>query len=258
MNPTQSTTQPPLHVIIAAHGSSFHPGGVEAAEMCRDAVLQSGAPCATVRCAFWKGGDLNIRDAIDACPPGRVLVIPLLMGDGFFASKVFPQALGVEPHHDWQERGVHTVRVAAPAGLHPGFSSLLAAQAEKILQAHPDASLVLAAHGTERDPESGRRIYELADELAPLFHAHQRPLHVGFLDQAPLLETLLPTITTPTCVILPWFAADGYHAADDIPALVADHARVPVTVLPSVGPLLFPAICTHLVQAAYVNDPVSL
>lgn len=253
-----SDPQHALHVILAAHGSSFHTGGADVAALCQQHLVASKLPFASVRCAFWKGGELALADAIDACPPGRVLIIPLLMNDGYFARQQFPRALGVEPHDRWQQRGARHVRLASPAGMHPAFSALLHETTDAIFRDYPSAALILAAHGTERDPRSSERIYALAEELRPKAIAQQRDLHIAFLDEAPLLETILPTITAPHGVIVPWFAADGAHAGEDIPALVREHATQPITVLPSIGPLLFPAICAQLVRdaLAWTTDPL--
>lgn len=238
-----------LSVIIAAHGSSSHSGGADVAERCRQQLEQTGTITGALLCAFWKGEGLHLRDAIAQCPAGYVLIIPLLMSDGYFGETVFPREFGVPVQTvGWTKYGSHHVRLSPPAGLDPRFDTLMTDIAMSVLTREPVPRLVLTGHGTERDPRSSRRLYELVAELRKRGDADTSMLSVAFLDEAPTLHEVLQEDDRPA-FILPWFAADGAHAGEDIPAIVARWGGK-AEISASVGARLFPLICASRVHDA--------
>lgn len=262
-----------LSVIIAAHGSSHHQGGASVAERCRTQLLDAGFVTGDVLVALWKGEGLRLNQAIAACPPGYVLIIPLLMNDGYFGEKVFPREFGSPVQTEgWQRQGDHHVRLSPPAGLDPRFDALVLEQALDVLRRADKPRLILTGHGTERDPRSSRRLHDLVAQIRSAAPDAASRLQIAFLDESPTIQEALRQAPTdslrqahakalhevntlnhaqseaPT-VILPWFSADGAHAGEDIPAAVEDWGGSAV-VLPSVGASLFPTICESRARAA--------
>lgn len=240
---------PALSVIIVAHGSSYHPGGANLAAACCEHVRDTTPPSGAILSAVWKGTGLHLHDAVDACPPGHVLFIPLVMNDGYFGTRVFPRALDLPlATEGWTTRGDHHLRLSPPLGLDPRFDTLVRAQAQSVLR-DPSQRLVVVAHGTERDADSSRRVYALQAQLHGDIADSQARVRVAFLDQQPTLHEVLREEHLGSTTLLPWFAADGQHAAVDIPEIV-DAWNRPATLLPSVGALLFPSLCEARVRDA--------
>lgn len=248
---------PALSVIIVAHGSSYHSGGAELAAACCEHVRETTPPSGVVLAAVWKGEGLHLHDAIDACPPGYVLFIPLVMNDGYFGTQVFPRALDLEVRADgWTTRGPQHLRLSPPLGLDPRFDTLVRAQAKAVLD-DPSQRLIVVAHGTDRDADSSRRVRALQAQLHADIAGSEARVRVAFLDQQPTLHEVLresiheadSETNDDATTLLPWFAADGQHAGVDIPAIVGEWGR-PATILPSVGALLFPSLCEARVRDA--------
>jgi len=78
-----------------------------------------------------------------------------------------------------------------------------------------NTTLVLAGHGSTRNPDSAIPTYDLADTLAArgLF----AEIKAGFVKQEPKLAGVLATCTTETVVIVPNMACRGYITATVIP-----------------------------------------
>lgn len=243
-----------LSVIIAAHGSSFHPGGEIVAEACRQHLERTTHIGGALLCAFWKGDRLPLRDAIAQCPKGHVLILPLLMNDGYFGETVFPREFEVPVStRAWTQKNGHHVRLTPPAGLDPRFDQLVQTTVLRHL-AKPDERLILVSHGTERDPRSKRRAYELKQNVDRLHGEYANRLSVAFLDEDPRLMDALQQEHVGGTTVLPWFSADGAHAGVDIPDTLKAWGK-PATQLPSIGAQLFPIICEHRVHDVIQERP---
>lgn len=204
-----------------------------------------------VLCATWLGGELALKDALDVCPPGRVLILPLLMGEGWFADHVFPRELDVQrprPH-------LLSIEVAPPLGLNPYFEHYAVAATQVALDTHHAHQVLVVGHGTPRDPRSVERTLAIVEAIRAALHTEERPLWIraAFLDQSPTLDDILPLADTSPLVILPWFAAEGDHATMDIPTAVARHRMHATHILTSVGAEAFPLLCHQLVADALLS-----
>jgi len=80
----------------------------------------------------------------------------------------------------------------------------------------PDAALIIAAHGSSRNPDSSRPIRNQADELRGQDRFAQ--VLVGFLKEEPYLRDLLPTVQEKKVFIVPNMAFEGYNASQVLPA----------------------------------------
>ena len=241
--------QTPLHIVLAAHGSTEHDGSAAMVRACADAITRSGIASGVVLEAFLRGGPLALRDALDVCPAGDVLILPLLMNDGWFAEVAFPRELDAErprPH-------LRRVTLHPPLGLDPRFPRWVLASATQAAVDVQARRVLIVGHGTERDTRSARRTYEIASELRELITAQNiiRTIDVAFLDQEPRLGDVLQTYDDDEpLLVLPWFAADGMHASIDIPALIAQHRPQNTALTTSVGCQAFPVLAVEIVQQA--------
>lgn len=246
---------PPLHIILAAHGSTEHPGAAELVRACGDAIRTTALPgVGDIIEAFWLGGEFPLREALDRCPAGDALIVPLLMNDGYFSETVFPRELAPER----PRAHLRHVEVAPPLGLHPRFEPIVQQRMEAACLAHQARHVLLVGHGTERDARSARRTRELAEHAqnTPSIQAAGIRIDVAFLDQAPYLRDTLRDAPWPNdepLVLVPWFTADGAHAALDIPELVQRLRPAATIVEASVGAQAFPTLCREIVEERLVR-----
>ncbi len=156
----------------------------------------------------------------DPRPAGAALevVFPMFMAGGWFTRVQIPARLA--------EAGATGWRVLEPFGCDPGLHDLCVTLAR---EAGAD-QLILAAHGSFKSPVPS----DIARHVARRIAAEADMPHVaaGFIDQSPQLASLTGFGTGAVC--LPFFAAEGGHVADDIPAALAE-AGFQGRILPPVG-----------------------
>jgi sirohydrochlorin ferrochelatase len=146
------------------------------------------------------------------------VVFPMFMAGGWFTRVQIPARLA--------EAGATGWRVLEPFGCDPGLHDLCVTLAR---EAGAD-QLILAAHGSFKSPVPS----DIARHVARRIAAEADMPHVaaGFIDQSPQLASLTGFGTGAVC--LPFFAAEGGHVADDIPAALAE-AGFQGRILPPVG-----------------------
>lgn len=101
-----------------------------------------------------------------------------------------------------------------------------------------NGGLVLAAHGSNDQPQVNRRIEDLADEIRRrnLFAEVSAAFHQG----APGFATVLDRMHTTEVTVVPVMAADGYYARTMLPSELARNRR-----FPDVHVVITPALGTH-------------
>ena len=215
------------HVLLAAHGSSTHPGSMAGAWAlaCDWTLRRDELEIAGAYAAFWKA-EPSLRDAMGWLPAGPLVVLPLFMSEGFFTSRVLPTALGL--HEDAAFNAVHRVDGRAVAWMQPLGSddrlldavdgALVCAARERALEPGR-CTVVVVGHGTERDVRSSARVLELVERLRLSRRWHA--VHPAFIDQAPRLDAVAAQLQTSDTLLVPFFASEGMHVTDDLPSLVA-------------------------------------
>lgn len=146
----------------------------------------------------------------------RGVVFPLFMAGGWFTRVHLPGRLAAADGQGW--------RVLEPFGCDPALHDLTVrvareAEAERV---------ILAAHGSFQS----RVPSDIADHVADRIAATGLGTETGFIDQAPQLDTLRGR--GPGSVCLPFFAANGSHVTEDIPAALA-RAGFQGRILPAIG-----------------------
>lgn len=139
---------------------------------------------------------------------GSPLVFPFFMSNGWFTETALPARLELPRE-----------RILRPLGLDPSLPRFATPRLHEIARARgwrtDETEILVAAHGSASgriEPERCARVFaEALSRLTPW-----RGVHVGFLEQMPLLSDVASR-TGPKSLCIPFFAADGYHVARDIP-----------------------------------------
>ncbi|PRY21876.1 sirohydrochlorin ferrochelatase [Aliiruegeria haliotis] len=195
-----------IEALIVAHGQPSDPGPAEQA-------LREIADKVAAMLPGW-----HVQSATMAAPGEleRVLeqatdtpfVYPLFMSDGWFTETALPARLGIARD-----------RVLSPFGLSARLPVLATQSLSSIARdqgwQHQSTEILVAAHGSASGRENpASRTYRFAHALSLL--APWQRVRVGFLEQDPLLSAVAANCGHNT-ICVPFFAADGYHVACDIP-----------------------------------------
>lgn len=196
--------------MIAVHGIRGQAGGaLEHAER-----IAEGGRFGDVRVACLKGTPALAEVVADLA--GRnVILAPLLMADGYTLKAMKRKLAPVIPT-------LRSLTIADPLGMHPGL-------ADQMINAATDAcrkrswplartDLLIAAHGTKRDANSGRSSFDHVETIRAqkVFAA----VHTGFLDQDPTLKDVIAASSARHHVVVGLFIDRGEHGEEDIPAIL--------------------------------------
>jgi sirohydrochlorin ferrochelatase len=223
------------HALIVAHGQPSDPGPAARALEGLAERVQQALPGWRVRAAT-----LAEPGALARAVAGQAagVVFPMFMAGGWFTRVNIPAKLaeaGAQVGPDgWQ--------VLEPFGCDPAVHDLCIA----LVRDSGAAEVILAAHGSFKSPAPSDIAFHLADRIAGETGAQVR---AGFIDQEPQLSGL----TGFGEVCLPFFAAEGGHVSDDIPAALAA-AGFAGRILPPVG--LDPRVSGIIAAAIARGTPV--
>ena len=199
-------------LVIAVHGIRGQAGcAVEHAKR----IVGSGR-FADVRVACLKGGP-HLPDAVADLAGQNVVLAPLLIADGYTLKAMRSQLAPVQPM-------LRSLTVAPPLGLHPRLADLIVDTARDACHAHgwkpADTDLLIAAHGTRRDPNSGKSAFDHVETIRArrLFAAVRN----GFLDQDPTLAEVTAASRAYHHVAVGLFIDRGEHGEEDIPGILKE------------------------------------
>ncbi|MBR0830277.1 hypothetical protein JQ596_32705 [Bradyrhizobium manausense] len=165
-------------------------------------------------------GAPTIREALQTLVADRVLVYPLFASNGYFTRDRLVQIL------DEANDAGRSVEMLTPLGLDPGLPSVVMQQARGAAQEHglaPGAcTMILLAHGSQRNPASRQSTEELARAIER--HGVFRKVEVAFLEEQPSLDDAAAAVAGPG-VVVGVFSGEGLHGARDAPGLVARLGR---------------------------------
>jgi len=202
-------------LLLCAHGRGGAAADHHSPEALADALRARGG-VAQVEVCYLRGtpGLAAVLPRIDA---DSIVLVPLLMAEGHTSQVLLPAALA--------EAGetAGRVRVTAPVGTSPALADLAAAAAQSQCEAHgwraSETTLLVAAHGTPRHPESGASAERLAARIAAT--GRFKRTETAFIEQEPRIEAQLRAIRPEPCVVVGLFIDHGGHSADDIPNAIA-------------------------------------
>ncbi|MGH1479763.1 MAG: CbiX/SirB N-terminal domain-containing protein, partial [Geminicoccales bacterium] len=136
-----------LALVIAVHGIRGQAGGaVEHAER-----LAGSGRFDDVRVACLKGTP-ELVDVVADLAGRQVIVAPLLMAEGYTLKAMQKRLAPIEPT-------LRSLRIATPLGAHTALAARIVETAKNACRAKSwllaSTDLLIAAHGTRRDPNSG-------------------------------------------------------------------------------------------------------
>ncbi|NHB75280.1 sirohydrochlorin chelatase [Rhodobacter calidifons] len=170
----------------------------------------------------WSVGAATLAEegAIARTVEGRAggVVFPMFMAGGWFVRVQIPQRLRAAGAEGWT--------VLEPFGCDPAVHELCVTL---VREAGAD-QVILAAHGSFKSSAPADIAFHVAGRIAAGTGA---VVAAGFIDQEPRLSGLTG-LTGRGGVCLPFFAAEGGHVSEDIPAALAE-AGFTGRILPPVG-----------------------
>lgn len=200
------------HALIVAHGQPSDPRAAGAALEALAAAVETLLP-------GWSVGAATLAEAgaVARAVAGRAggVVFPMFMAGGWFTRVQIPKRLA--------EAGAVGWTVLEPFGCDPMVHDLCVTL---VREAGAD-QVILAAHGSFKSSAPSDIAFHVAGRIAA---ESGTDVAVGFIDQEPQLATL----SGRAGVCLPFFAAEGGHVSEDIPAALAE-AGFQGRILPPVG-----------------------
>lgn len=192
-------------LILCSHGVDGAPGvATEHAARLRERGLFADVVAACL------SGTPEIAAAIDAASASRIVVVPFLMAAGRAFRTLLPERIA-------RTRNRERVLLAEPVGTHPAIATLIESKAMALAATRGwvpgDVQLVIAAHGTARDPESGIAARAHAAQIAR--YRRFAAVEAGFLDEDPSIEGLLASRTARYAIGVGLFADAGPHGGGD-------------------------------------------
>ena len=188
--------------MIVAHGQPSDPAPAEAALARLAAAVQGGMP-------GWRVGSATLAApgalaaAVARLGPG-VVVFPMFMAGGWFTRVHLPGQLAAVGATGW--------RMLEPFGCLDAVQAL----AVEVVVETGAREAIIAAHGSFKSPVPAA----IAGRVAGMVAAQGLRVACGFIDQEPRLAYVRGFGAGSVC--LPFFAAEGGHVAEDIPAALAE------------------------------------
>ena len=208
--------------LIIAHGSPADPVPQECWMQALAARVRMWLPGWEVR-----GTTLALPGALEGAVKGMpdALIYPFFMAEGWFTRSQLPKRL--------RAAGIDQPLQLPALGHDPGMEGLLrdvATEAAHELGLPDDASLILAAHGSQVSPASSR----ITEEMAQMLRRDTGfKVTTGYVEQEPFLEDVARQTKGPA-FCLPFFATRAGHVSEDLPqALKAAGFTGPL--LPAIG-----------------------
>ncbi len=197
-------------LVLVGHGSHYNrqssaPVFQHAARMRKRGLFDE------VRVGFWKE-EPSLARCLDGLSAGVATVVPLFMSSGYFTEQVVPREMKLSG--SLTQRGALSIRYTGPIGAHAGIADLIR---ERAREAGADASTAIAVlgHGTPRNPNSEKTIYEQAERVAKAREFAE--VVTVFLDQEPGMGRIWELTRAYHVVVVPLFMSDGWHVDETIP-----------------------------------------
>ena len=230
-------------LVLIGHGSHLNGESAGAVYRYAELIRERGLYDEVVE-GYWKE-EPSLRQVLKTTRSTDVTVIPMFISEGYFTETVIPRELGlghqgpVPPEGVARVLGGKTVRYTLPYGVHPSMTEvILARAAEALPDLNPaDTALIVLGHGTTRNENSNRVIYQNAERLRE--SGHFAEVHALFLDEDPKVGTWPQVVRAPRVVVVPFFASEGWHTLETIPedmgltgevTVFPDHPSGPQTV----------------------------
>ena len=192
-------------------------------------------------------GEPTVEQAYDALPAGPATIFPLFMSDGYYVRRAIPERLGID------EAGLdgngRQVGILTPIGLDRSVPEIVAGLAGDAISGAEleaaDTTLLLVAHGSQKDPASRNATITVATALAEF--RRFRSVEIAFLEEDPFVADQLNAVIGPA-VAVGLFMGEGMHGGEDLPQAVRASRRGDIVIAPplSQSPELLGAISRSL------------
>jgi sirohydrochlorin cobaltochelatase len=197
-------------LLLVAHGTHRYTDAGRALHA-HAAALRAERRFAEVAVGFLNGSP-SLAEALASLAASVVHVVPFFMEQGWFVREAVPRALG----HGQGHRLLHH----PPIGTHPGLPELAADRVRRAAGADATRfAVLLVGHGSARSPGQPMALHRHADALAAA--TKFAGVRAAFLEESPHVADALRDWRTLPVAVLGFFAGDGGHVREDLPALLA-------------------------------------
>ncbi len=208
-------------LVLIGHGSHLNADSAQAVYDYAD-LLRARGYFDEVLEGYWKE-EPSLRQILRTTKATDVTVIPMFISEGYFTETVIPREMNLGHQGPVPVEGIvrqiggRTVRYMLPYGVHPKMTELLL---ERAHEACPDISsedtgLLIIGHGTTRNTNSSKVVYDNADRLRKM--GVFKEVHALFLDQEPKINNWQERFSSRKVVMIPFFTAEGWHTQETIP-----------------------------------------
>ncbi|SFL05376.1 sirohydrochlorin cobaltochelatase [Pseudovibrio ascidiaceicola] len=209
-------------------------------------------------------GTPPLQEVVEGLPHEHVLVLPLLLSNGYFCNTVLPRRLGLDPNLQQQKEGAwqnlnrdgQYIKLLPPLGVLPFLPDLVSQSIQStlapnskstLLKPELDREVLIVAHGSTVGPESRLCALQLKDHLENRYGYKQ--LRVAFLSEEPFVEKAVLTLSDDA-IVVPLFASGGLHGHEDI-SKIMESAPTGCKLAPVIG--CEHALAQHLVSYLQEN-----
>lgn len=202
-------TRPGEALLLLAHGSQHYPDASRALHAHAAALRAQG--CFAEVAAGLLNGSPSAAEALATLTAPLVHVVPFFMEQGWFVREAIPRAL---------RPASGRLRYHPPVGIHPGLADIAAVRARRACGADGARySILLVGHGSARAPGRPMALHRHAEAIAAMgtFAA----VRAAFLEEPPRVADALRDWRMRPVAVLGFFAGDGGHVREDLPALLA-------------------------------------
>ncbi len=208
-------------LVLIGHGSHLNADSAQAVYRYAELLREHGGFDEVIE-GYWKE-EPSLRQVLRTTTSTDVTVIPMFISEGYFTETVIPRELGLGHQGPVPRDGIarviggRTVRYTLPYGVHPAMSDVILDRAREACPdlGGEDTALVIIGHGTTRNANSSRVIYQNADRIREM--GVFREVHALFLDEDPRLGLWPEVTSSPRVVMVPFFASEGWHTLETIP-----------------------------------------
>jgi sirohydrochlorin cobaltochelatase len=197
-------------LLLIGHGSARYPDAGSAIHR-HAATLRGLGQFAQVEVGLLYGTP-SVQQALARIDAAGIRVVPFFMEDGYFTGVAVPLALGDRP-----------ALICQPVGAHDGIAGIIEHQALAACASlgvpSRTAAIVVAGHGSSSAPGRALALHRHASRAAATYlFARVEP---ACLEEAPFVPDTLSTLRAHPVVVVGFFANQGGHVRDDVPALIA-------------------------------------
>ena len=204
-------------LVIVGHGAAGEPASRDSVETLANEIRGRGL-FADVRAAFIRIPPL-LPDVLAPLRGRRIYVVPHLAADGVVGGEALPAAL---------QDSTGEIVVCQASGTHPGAAKIAVRRLAELQAAQgldqPRLGVLIAGHGTPRNPDSAARARNLADSLKASGNAQAE---AAFIEEPPLIGDWDRLLSAPDIAVVPLLMAEGRHGGGDVARMLGIAANDP-------------------------------